>query len=85
MSIWEIIGGVAMILMSIFIVIFVLLQQGTKGGGIAALSGGEVESFFNKNQGRTREAMLYKATKICAVLFFLITIGVYAIYVISNR
>ena len=82
---WEIIGGFAMIIMSIVIIVAVLLQESTKGSGLAALSGGDSDSFFSKNPGRTREAMLYKATKYCAILFFVITIAVYAIYVVSNR
>lgn len=80
MSVWEILGGIAMIIMSVAIVIFVLLQEGTKGGGLASL-GADTDSFFSKNQGRTRDAMLFRATKVCAILFFVITVAVYAAYI----
>ena len=77
MTVWEIIGGAVMILMSIAIVIIVGLQESTKGGGISALTGGD--SYYNKNQGRTRDALLAKAAKFLAVGFFVVTIIVYAL------
>lgn len=75
----EIVGGILMILMSIFICIFVLMQEGSKGGGIAALAGGETDSFLNRNPGRTRDRLLYRATRACAIVFFVITIVVHAV------
>ena len=77
MSVLEIVGGVVIIVMSIAISLFVLFQEGTKGGGLTALSGGESDSFFSKNPGRTRDLMLYRATRFCAVVFFIITIAVH--------
>jgi preprotein translocase subunit SecG len=85
MSILEIVGGALMVILSIAIVIFVLLQEGTKGGGLSALTGGDNDSFFSRNQGRTREAMLYRGTRFCAILFFIVTVGVYAAYWYQNR
>ena len=85
MSVWEVLGGIAIIIMSLIIIAAVLLQESTKGSGLSALSGGDSDSFFSKNPGRTREAMLYKATKYCAILFFVVTIAVYAIIYMVNR
>lgn len=79
MSVYEIIGGIVMVLMCIAISLLVLMQEGTKGGGMAALTGGDSDSFFGKNSGRTRDAMLYKATRFCAIVFFVVTIVVYAL------
>lgn len=73
MGIWEIIGGILIILMSIAIVILVLFQESPKGSGIGALTGGD--SYYNKNQGRTLDAVLARATKWIAVAFFVITIA----------
>ncbi len=64
-----------MILVSIVIILLVVMQESPKGG-VSALTGGD--SYYNKNQGRTMDAMLAKATKYAAVLFFVITILVYA-------
>ena len=76
---FEIVGGIIMVLMCIAISLLVLLQEGSKGGGITALTGGDSDSFFGKNSGRTRDAMLYKATRFCAIVFFVVTIVVYAL------
>lgn len=72
MDIWELITGILIILMSIAIVVFVLFQESPKGSGVSALTGGD--SYYNKNQGRTLDAMLARITKWLAVAFFAITI-----------
>ncbi len=76
MTVWEIIGGVIMIVMSIAIVVAVALQESPKGSGVTALTGGD--SYYNKNQGRTLDSMLARVTKFLAVGFFVVTIIVYA-------
>lgn len=73
----EIIGGVLLLLACIGITILVLMQESPKSGGLSALTG--ADSFLNKNQGRTRDAVLSKSTKILAVVFFVVTIVVYTI------
>jgi preprotein translocase subunit SecG len=73
MGVFEIIGGSLIILMSIAIVILVLFQESPKGTGVSALTGGD--SYYNKNQGRTLDAVLSRATKWLAVGFFVITIA----------
>ena len=75
MSVFEIIGGILIILFSIAIALFVLMQEGTKGG-VSTLTGGD--SYYNKNQGRTSDALLARGTKYAAIAFFLVTILVYA-------
>jgi len=77
MSGWEIAGGIIMILLSIALVFLVLLQEGTKDSGISSLTGGD-GSYYNKNQGRTRNAMLFRVTKFCSIAFFLVVILTYA-------
>jgi len=75
----EIAGGVLMIILSGFICLFVSLQEGTRGGGIGAITGGaEPDSFFSKNPGRTKNIMLYRATRFVAIAFFVITLLVQA-------
>ena len=76
MGVLEIVGGIFMILLSVAIILLVMLQESSKGGGMSALTG---DSYYNKNQGRTRDALLFRFTKYAAVLFFVVTIAVYAI------
>ena len=74
MGIFNLIGGIVMILASVGIMLAVVLQESPKGGGLNALTGGD--SYFSKNQGRTMDAMLARFTKILAVVFFVVTIAV---------
>lgn len=73
MSVWQIVGGVLIVLLSLAIVILVLLQESPKGSGVSALGGGG-DSYYNKNQGRSMDAMLSRLTKWAAIIFFVITI-----------
>lgn len=78
MSVFEIIGAILMLLMSVSICLLVLMQEGTKGGGMAAFTGGD-DSFMGRNQGRSRDELLFKATRFCAIIFFAATIIVHAL------
>jgi preprotein translocase subunit SecG len=45
----------------------------------AAITGGANDSFYEKNEGRTKEAILRKITKVLLIMFFILTIAVNAI------
>lgn len=77
MNVFEIVGGIIMIILSIAIVALVTMQESPKGSGVSALTGGD--SYYNRNQGRTLDAMLSRFTKYLAVVFFVVTIAVYAV------
>jgi preprotein translocase subunit SecG len=76
MGVWDIIGGVLLIIVCAGIAVMVLFQESPKGG-MSALTGSD--SYYNKNQGRTFDAMLAKGTKYFAIAFFVIAIVVHAI------
>ncbi|MCL2069155.1 MAG: preprotein translocase subunit SecG [Oscillospiraceae bacterium] len=76
MSAIDIAGGIIMIIVSILIMVFILLQESKRGGGIEALSMGT--SYYSQNEGRTRDAKLHRWTKILAYVFFIVTIAVSA-------
>lgn len=77
MNVFEIVGGIIMIILSIAIVALVAMQESPKGSGVSALTGGD--SYYNRNQGRTLDSMLSRFTKYLAIVFFVITVAVYAI------
>ena len=76
MGVLNIIGGVIMILASIGIIISVLFQESKRGGGLEALS--NANSYYSQNEGRTKDAMFQKITKVLAIVFFIVTILVSA-------
>ena len=73
MSIWEILLGVAVIIVSLVIIAVILLQQGHRAGISGAISGG-ADTFLSKNKARTFDAVLARFTKYIAILFFVLAI-----------
>ncbi|MBQ9355378.1 MAG: preprotein translocase subunit SecG [Clostridia bacterium] len=73
MGIWEILLGVAVIIVSLVIIAVILLQQGHRAGISGAISGG-ADTFLSKNKARTFDAVLARFTKYIAILFFVLAI-----------
>lgn len=61
------------ILVAVVLTVVVLTQQGKDPREASAVMGGS-GSFFSKNKGATKEAMLEKITAVCAVLFVILSI-----------
>lgn len=64
---------VVFMIISFIITVVILLQEGKQAGLTGAISGA-AESYWGKNKGRSMEGKLEKATKICVVLFFVLSI-----------
>ncbi len=75
MTVIEIIFAILLILSCVFIIAVVLMQE-SKQGMSNVISGGSSDNYFQKNSGRTKEAKLSKATKIAAVIVFVVAIAV---------
>ena len=75
MSVIEIIFAILLILSCVFIIAVVLMQE-SKQGMSNVISGGSSDNYFQKNSGRTKEAKLARATKIAAVILFIVAIAV---------
>lgn len=80
MGIFEIISAIILIAACVFIVVVVLMKE-TKTQMSQSISGTSSDSFYQKNSGRTKEAMLNKATITAAVVFFVLAITVNVINV----
>lgn len=72
MSILRVLTVIFMIICFILTVV-ILLQEGKQAGLTGAISGA-AESYWGKNKGRSMEGKLDKATKVCVVLFFVISV-----------
>ena len=57
----------------LIITVVILLQEGKQAGLTGAISGA-ADTYWGKNQGRSMEGKLEKATKICVVLFFVLSV-----------
>lgn len=59
----------------------ILLQQGKSAGLSSAISGGNSDSYFGKNKGRTLEGKLNKATKILAACYMVVCLLLYFAFI----
>lgn len=86
MSVLEIIGGIVILLISVITIILCLSQeQKTQDSMTAALSGGSAESFYGKNEGRSKEAILNKITRALAIILFLAILAVNIIPIFTDK
>lgn len=85
MSIYEILGGCALIISSLFLIIVVLLQEGKENGLSGVIQSGSSESFLNVSGNRTKDAKLKKLTKFFAIVFFILVISANIFEIISHK
>lgn len=86
MGIFEIISAIVLIIACVFIVIVVLMQD-TKTQMSQTISGNSGDNYFGKNSGRTKEAMLNKATVAAAIIFFVLAVlvNVFNVYLGGSK
>ena len=70
MSVWEIIVGIVLILLSIVIIGVVLLQEGRQAN-LGAINGA-ADAFMEKGRARTLDAVLSRWTKVIMIVFFVL-------------
>lgn len=72
----EIVLGVVLLIACLIIVLVVLMQDSKDQGLGSAVGGGAADTFFGRNESRTKEAKLNRWTKVSAFLFFAVTLAV---------
>ena len=75
--------GILLLVMSIFLVIAVLMQNGKSKRLSGSIAGG-AETFFGKAKSRTIDAVLSKVTTVVAIIFVIVVIVVYVVFGSSN-
>lgn len=71
----------ALILVSLFLVLVVLMQKAKSDGGVAAMGGGVAESTFGAETGN----VLSKATINAAIAFFILSFGLYLAHIYQSK
>lgn len=71
--------GILLLVMSVFLVIAILMQN-AKSKRLSGTIAGGAETFFGKEKSRTIDAVLSKVTTIVAILFILAVIIVYVAF-----
>ena len=86
MSILEIIGGAVLLLVCVLITIICLAQeQKSQDSMTAALTGASADSFYGKNEGRTKEAILGKITRFLGIILFIVTLAVNIVPLFTDK
>ena len=73
MSIWGIVLGVLLAIVSVAIIVVIILQEGNQQG-IGAVTG-VADSYFSKNKARSIDAFLSRWTKVFAAIFVIFVIA----------
>ena len=75
MNWYEIVLGVVLVVVSVLIIVFTLAQE-QKGQGLSGAIMGESSATMAAGRERGVDAKLAKLTKICGVVFFVVTLVV---------
>ena len=86
MSVLEIVGGAVLLLVGVLVIILCLAQeQKSQDSMTAALTGASADSFYGKNEGRTKEAILNKITRALAIILFIAILAVNIVPLFTNK
>ena len=70
--------GIALIVMAVFLVIAVLMQHGKDHRLSGSIAGGAA-SFFGKSKGKTMDAMFSKLTTVVTIIFVILVVVLFVI------
>lgn len=74
MATWKMVCTIVHIIVAVLLTVVVLMQDGKDAGLSGTIAGGNSDSFFGKNRGRTLNGILEKLTAILAVLFIVLSV-----------
>jgi len=85
MTTLEIIGGIVLLIVCALVILLCLSQdQKSQDSMSAALTGASSDSFYGKNEGRTKEAILNKITRTLGIIMFLVVLAINLIPIINK-
>ena len=85
MTTLEVVGGVILLIVCALVIIICLSQdQKSQDSMTAALTGASSDSFYGKNEGRTKEAILNKITRTLGIIMFIAVLAINLIPIINQ-
>ncbi len=64
---------IVFLVISVILTIIVMMQEG-KSGGLTSSISGSTETYWSKNKGKSKEAVLMKVTIVIGVIFMLLAL-----------
>lgn len=85
MTTLEIVGGIVLLVVCALVILLCLSQdQKSQDSMSAALTGASTDSFYGKNEGRTKEAILNKLTRTLGIIMFLVVLAINLVPIINK-
>ncbi len=86
MELLEIIGGAVLLVACLSIIVLCLMQENKSGDSMTnALTGASSDSFYGRNESRSREAVLGRITRTAGIILFVVTLAVNIIPIFTNK
>ena len=79
----EIALGVVLMILSVFLVVAVLLQQDKDKKLSGTITGG-ADTYYGKGKGKSWDKILARATAVVAILFAILVVAMYVIVALLN-
>ena len=76
MGVWEIVLGIALLVMSVVLIVCVLMQSGKDKRLSGSIAGG-AETFFGKSKSKTTDKLFSRATTILSFIFVAVMVVMY--------
>ncbi len=73
----ELILGIALMVMALFLIVAVLLQSGKDSNNLSGAISGSADTFFSKSKAGTFDKILSRATAVISILFGILVIVMY--------
>lgn len=65
---------IVLIVVSVILAVIVMMQEGKGGGLTSSISGGGADTYWSKNKGKSKEAVLRKVTVVLGVIYMLLAL-----------
>ncbi|MBQ8923377.1 MAG: preprotein translocase subunit SecG [Lachnospiraceae bacterium] len=62
------------LIITVILSIIVMMQEGKSGGLTSSISGGGADTYWSKNKGKSKDAILRKITVVLGILYMLIAL-----------
>ncbi len=73
----QLILGIAIIVIAVFLVVAVLMQSGKDKKLSGSITGGGSDTYFGKNKGRSWDKILSRATLVLSIVFAVLVVFTY--------
>ena len=75
----ELVMGIVMMVLALFIVVLVLMQQG-KDKKLSGTIAGGADTYYSKGKKHSRDTILSRLTVVSAIVFCLLVVAMYIVF-----